>query len=109
MTYDELIEKKEELEVKIEKLNEDLRFGSSGNISGINALSNMRKNLELVNAALETVEKPAVKEEVSQEQTQEETQEQEQSQETQPSTAPPAPPTDGNVIEEPQQEQLGTS
>lgn len=71
MEYNELLEKRKELEFKIDKLNERLRFGSSGDISGINALSEMKKNLELVNSAIAEAEaagaKPAVQEAAPQE------------------------------------------
>jgi len=52
MNYPELVEKRDELTLKIEKLNESLRFGSSGNISGIHALKKMQDNLVLVEGAL---------------------------------------------------------
>jgi len=97
MDSNKLLEKKEELEFKIEKLNEQLRFGSSGNTSGIEAIAKMKENLKLVNKALLTappvavvvepvaapvVPVPAAPIPVPQP----------------PPPAPPAPPVDGPVI-----------
>ena len=52
MNRKELIEKKVELEGRITTLNEKLRFGSSGDTAGIEAISKMKENLKLVNVAL---------------------------------------------------------
>jgi len=52
MDRKELVEKKAELEGKITELNEKLRFGSSGDMAGINAIAQMKENLKLVEAAL---------------------------------------------------------
>jgi len=52
MTKKELEVKKAELEGKIVKLNEKLRFGSSGDVAGIAAIAQMKENLALVDAAL---------------------------------------------------------
>lgn len=111
MTYDELVAKKEELELKIEKLNEQLRFGSSGNISGVQALGKMKENLKLVNEALANTEAPAPEAAPEPEAAPQPQASPEPAPQQQPpaATAPPAPPADGDVVETPQEEQLGTS
>lgn len=111
MTYDELVEKRDELELKIEKLNENLRFGSSGNVSGIEALQKMKENLKLVNEALADTEAPAPQPEEAPEPEAAAPQPEAPAAPQPPpaSTAPPAPPADGDVVESPQEEQLGTS
>lgn len=112
MDYEQLLAKREELEFKIDKLNESLRFGSSGNISGVEALAKMKENLKLVNEAIAGLEadgaKPAVQEEVA---VQEEAP---QAPTPEPILEPQAPQAPAaaageEVVAAPEEVQLGTS
>ena len=97
MDRNELLAKKEELEFKIDKLNEQLRFGSSGNTSGIEAIANMKSNLAMVNEALLTAE-PVVAEPTSAPAVPVPPEPTPVPTPAPVSTAPPAPPADGNVV-----------